>query len=72
MPGVDPQAGSRLFVYGPLRSGREVRGDAESYAGPRTVLGYCVKYVARLETLELAAGELRPAALPDEAAPVEA
>jgi gamma-glutamylcyclotransferase (GGCT)/AIG2-like uncharacterized protein YtfP len=36
-----------------------LRGDAEPYLGPRGVLGYCVKYVSTLESLEQGALDVR-------------
>jgi gamma-glutamylcyclotransferase (GGCT)/AIG2-like uncharacterized protein YtfP len=35
-----------------------LRGEAEPYLGPRGVLGYCVKYVSTLDSLEHLAGHL--------------
>jgi hypothetical protein len=37
----------------------ELRGDGEPYVGPRSVLGYCVRYVAHLDLVERAAVELQ-------------
>jgi hypothetical protein len=49
----------------------EVRGSGEPYSGPRSVLAYCVKFLARLEAIEEAVGELRSAPSPEDSESVE-
>ena len=48
----------------------EVRGNGEPYTGPRSVLAYCVKFLARLETIEEAVDELRSASSAEDSASV--
>ena len=48
-----------------------MRGNGEPYTGPRSVLAYCVKFLARLETIEETVDELRSASAPEDSASVE-